>query len=432
MTKFLLYATFGLCSLQLCLAHIGLNISCRYAGVFHVEKGNRYSLTRDEAIRLCRALNSTLPTWEQMEKAYVLGFETCRYGYIEEKIVVPRKNPYHLCAANNTGIYILTSNTSQRYDTYCFNTSETKEKACDPITKLYSDWPDDQNITDIFNADGSRYIGGKRYTEATPVTEDDNNLGSGSASGRGTPDPAITGGDVTSRPDVYPGEFTSTRITRIPAYIPGGDDEKERQPTSTIVVSNDLAKNEDSTQDPLMNDIHPGIEKEDKYPTNSTADDVLPGVIPPIQRDPKNETHHKVSTTDQHGNKGSRRGQQNVTPSPGQIPIQKKDPRPRSSHIPDWLIVLCSLLALALILGVCVAVNSRRRCGQKKKLVINNGKGAVEDRKLGELNGEASKSHEMVHLVNKEQPGDRTGPCDDFLTTDETRNQQDVDLKTGV
>uniref|UniRef100_A0A8D0HIA9 CD44 antigen n=1 Tax=Sphenodon punctatus TaxID=8508 RepID=A0A8D0HIA9_SPHPU len=372
MTKFLLYATFGLCSLQLCLAHIGLNISCRYAGVFHVEKGNRYSLTRDEAIRLCRALNSTLPTWEQMEKAYVLGFETCRYGYIEEKIVVPRKNPYHLCAANNTGIYILTSNTSQRYDTYCFNTSETKEKACDPITKLYSDWPDDQNITDIFNADGSRYIGGKRYTEATPVTEDDNNLGSGSASGRGTPDPAITGGDVTSRPDVYPGEFTSTRITRIPAYIPGGDDEKERQPTSTI------------------------------------------------------------STTDQHGNKGSRRGQQNVTPSPGQIPIQKKDPRPRSSHIPDWLIVLCSLLALALILGVCVAVNSRRRCGQKKKLVINNGKGAVEDRKLGELNGEASKSHEMVHLVNKEQPGDRTGPCDDFLTTDETRNQQDVDLKTGV
>uniref|UniRef100_A0A8D0HSM4 CD44 antigen n=1 Tax=Sphenodon punctatus TaxID=8508 RepID=A0A8D0HSM4_SPHPU len=331
MTKFLLYATFGLCSLQLCLAHIGLNISCRYAGVFHVEKGNRYSLTRDEAIRLCRALNSTLPTWEQMEKAYVLGFETCRYGYIEEKIVVPRKNPYHLCAANNTGIYILTSNTSQRYDTYCFNTSETKEKACDPITKLYSDWPDDQNITDIFNADGSRYIGGKRYTEATPVTEDDNNLGSGSASGRGTPDPAITGGDVTSRPDVYPGEFTSTRITRIPAYIPGGDDEKERQPTST-----------------------------------------------------------------------------------------------------NWLIVLCSLLALALILGVCVAVNSRRRCGQKKKLVINNGKGAVEDRKLGELNGEASKSHEMVHLVNKEQPGDRTGPCDDFLTTDETRNQQDVDLKTGV
>uniref|UniRef100_A0A7M4EVP1 CD44 antigen n=1 Tax=Crocodylus porosus TaxID=8502 RepID=A0A7M4EVP1_CROPO len=61
--------------------HVGsrkFNISCRYAGVFHVEKNRRYSLMREDAIVLCRALNSTLPTMEQMEKAYKLGFETCR------------------------------------------------------------------------------------------------------------------------------------------------------------------------------------------------------------------------------------------------------------------------------------------------------------------------------------------------------------------
>lgn len=65
-------------------------------------------------------------------------------------------------------------------------------------------------------------------------------------------------------------------------------------------------------------------------------------------------------------------------------------------------------LALALILAVCIAVNSRRRCGQKKKLVINNGNGPVEERKPSGLNGEASKSQEMVHLVNKESTETQT------------------------
>lgn len=54
------------------------NVSCRYRGVFHVEKNGRYSLTRTEAADLCRALNSTLSTLEQLEKAHELGFETCR------------------------------------------------------------------------------------------------------------------------------------------------------------------------------------------------------------------------------------------------------------------------------------------------------------------------------------------------------------------
>lgn len=68
------------------------------------------------------------------------------------------------------------------------------------------------------------------------------------------------------------------------------------------------------------------------------------------------------------------------------------------------------------------------RCGQKKKLVINSGNGKVEDRKPSELNGEASKSQEMVHLVNKE-PSETP---DQFMTADETRNLQNVDMKIGV
>lgn len=55
-----------------------LNITCRFAGVFHVEKNGRYSISRTEAEDLCQAFNSTLPTMEQMLKALDVGFETCR------------------------------------------------------------------------------------------------------------------------------------------------------------------------------------------------------------------------------------------------------------------------------------------------------------------------------------------------------------------
>ncbi|XP_042315580.1 CD44 antigen [Sceloporus undulatus] len=188
MAKFWLCAAVGFYLLQLCSAQIGLNISCRYGGVFHVEKNHRYSLTREDAIALCKALNSTIPTWEQMKNAFSLGFETCRYGYIEDKVVVPRHTPYHLCAANNTGIYVLSSNMSDRYDTYCFNSSETRNKTCEPVIKLYSAWPNNESTIEIFNADGSRYIEGEKFTERPPVTDDEISAGSGSATDRPTTD----------------------------------------------------------------------------------------------------------------------------------------------------------------------------------------------------------------------------------------------------
>uniref|UniRef100_A0A8C3YVC4 CD44 antigen n=1 Tax=Catagonus wagneri TaxID=51154 RepID=A0A8C3YVC4_9CETA len=199
-------AAWGLCLVQLSLAQIDLNITCRYAGVFHVEKNGRYSISKTEAADLCKAFNSTLPTMAQMEAALKIGFETCRYGFIDGHVVIPRIHPNAICEANTT---------------------------------------------------------------SGPI---------------------------------------------------------------------------------------------------------------------------------------------------------------RKPQIPEWLIILASLLALALILAVCIAVNSRRRCGQKKKLVINNGNGTMEERKPSGLNGEASKSQEMVHLVNKES----TETPDQFMTADETRNLQNVDMKIGV
>ncbi|XP_032081708.1 CD44 antigen isoform X2 [Thamnophis elegans] len=835
MAKFWLCAAVGFyVLLQVCEARMDLNISCRYAGVFHVEKNQRYSLTREEAVELCQALNSTIPTSEQMDKAFTLGFETCRYGYIEGKIVLPRHTPYSLCAANNTGVYVLTSNISDRYDTYCFNSSESRDVVCEPVEKLYSDLPNNNSSIEIYNADGSRYIEGKKVTESPRVTEDDSSVGSGSAIGRGTIDPSdfppeddITtftpvyvtedngyqhpgnpedqnpqstnqsfeddddgGGDddeegsgqknpetvlewdnsgdkelqtsnttVNSTKDVkqeesshnillpavHSGRDSEVRYSTndtIADVLPGiveqystttavsssddffkqedskqpqlegaspeleiedtvspaintsdelhpefsASDEKEstlekesfhhpvtffngsveheeehqRQPsavdtiaqssqssvanrtihdilqvlvsprdsyyenassqsaivssvstdsevptrdsllhlknseekyhtntsreqllpeilhtTATTVVSgkvnvttqnpsfydshlgpdnkNDLPENKtredvqseiipierkpelettqtavisteaddykDFIQDPLIkedpdlneklhhptnssiNDFIPGLSNltdnvqenktshtvaifkdledsaqsplppiyqpewisngtelskphenerdfsedagfygtkedptsepmrqwvsENKYTTKPTMDVLFPGIVPRREINQKNKTDHTGPDPNKHSSVV--RGK-NVTP----LPEESGKSQPRMAHIPDWLIVVASLLALALILGVCIAVNSRRRCGQKKKLVINNGKGGIDEKKKDGLNGEASKSQEMVHLVHKEKPEDQKCPQDEFQAIDETQNQQDVPLKSGM
>nr|XP_020638473.1 CD44 antigen isoform X11 [Pogona vitticeps] len=927
MAKFWLCAAVGFYLLPLCLAQIGLNISCRYAGVFHVEKNRRYSLTREDAVELCKALNSTIPTLEQMQKAFALGFETCRYGYIEDKVVVPRHTPYHLCAANNTGIYILASNISDRYDTYCFNSSETREKVCDPVIKLYSVLPNNNNTIEIFNADGSHYIEGEKYTDRPPVTEDETSAGSGSANDRGTTEPNFIrhgvsqyphpadsstipyligrddevsdnyeegnsedqhpksttvgvsnngehhdnatqgqqvledfplwwsskeheerhkttsrkdesteendddgGGDdgdddneegsgqinretvlewnnsgdqepppsnttavvlskdiknedsahdsflhgvhsekdsevrystngtkedvppgigplsddehyptttaasssddffnqenqnqhpqdgghsgletgdtvptATTTSDTLPtglvpssekesmlgkgdfhhtvtfsnesvghaeaeeeplsvagkpgrrsqgGSTTNRTITDVvniltspnerdrenelsqtvvpsssthyedsshdtvlhrehsewdseekyltntsgeyllPGIIHPTESDHEKESSHTVQSSSNDAKHEDAMRDPMLHQeqgrednyhtnnteddiflenipptgyssdekifhtviVHndpedstqeplppthqPGWDPEEKYPTNTSRDDVLvevdtdsknehdlsftdvvfhgtkedstlepvsqwgsedqyttqspadvlvPGIVPRRGINQKNKTDHTVGVSSdgakgeestQHppmhglhpggsnngevnntedyrvpgvfsevGSDSDRRSStstasinpeereggvshtgKNVTPLPGEFPKSQ----PRKAHIPDWLIVVASLLALALILGVCIAVNSRRRCGQKKKLVINNGKGGIDEKNVGGLNGEASKSQEMVHLVHKEKPEDQTGSHDEFLAIDETQNQQDVALKSGI
>nr|XP_017533946.2 CD44 antigen isoform X4 [Manis javanica] len=181
-------AAWGLCLVQLSLAQIDLNITCRYAGIYHVEKNDRYSISRTEAADLCKAFNSTLPTMAQMEKALSIGFETCRYGFIEGHVVIPRIHPNSICAANNTGVYILTSNTSH-YDTYCFNASAPPEEDCTSVTDLPNAWEGPVTIT-IVNRDGTRYTKKGEYRtnpeDINPSNPTDDDVSSGSPGERST------------------------------------------------------------------------------------------------------------------------------------------------------------------------------------------------------------------------------------------------------
>ncbi|CAO2579736.1 CD44 antigen [Lemmus lemmus] len=648
------HAAWGFCLLQLSLAQqkIDLNITCRFAGVFHVEKNGRYSISRTEAADLCEAFNSTLPTMEQMQKALEVGFETCRYGFIQDNVVIPRINPNAICAANNTGVYVLPSNTSH-YDTYCFNASAPLGEDCTSVTDLPNSFDGPVTIT-IVNRDGTRYSKTGEYRthqediDASNIIDDD--VSSGSSSEKNTP-----GGYIfhTSLPTEHPtGDedrfyFTRSTPTTISSTPRVSDHPKQNQDwtqwkpshsnpevllqTTTRMTDVDrnstIAHGENSTQEPQPPVNHHEYQDEEETPhatsttPSSTAEEaatqqeqwfengwlgkysptptedshVTPGATAasthnhPSQRmttqsqedvswteflDPishpmgqdhqteRKDTDSSHSTTlqptetpnthlvedlnkteplsvttpqshSQHvstshgeleedqdhtttsilpsstrsGGKDGRRGpslpkdtatslegytphypdtMENGTLTPvapsktgvfeetevtvaadsdfnvdGSLPEGRDtsmNPRHGSNtvtygsgsaghssgsqdgganttplpgrrpQIPEWLIILASLLALALILAVCIAINSRRRCGQKKKLVINSGNGKVEDRKPSELNGEASKSQEMVHLVNKE-PSETP---DQFMTADETRNLQNVDMKIGV
>ncbi|XP_054379706.1 CD44 antigen isoform X27 [Pongo abelii] len=742
MDKFWWHAAWGLCLVPLSLAQIDLNITCRFAGVFHVEKNGRYSISRTEAADLCKAFNSTLPTMAQMEKALSIGFETCRYGFIEGHVVIPRIHPNSICAANNTGVYILTSNTSQ-YDTYCFNASAPPEEDCTSVTDLPNAFDGPITIT-IVNRDGTRYVQKGEYRtnpeDIYPSNPTDDDVSSGSSSERsstsggyifytfstahpipdedgpwitdstdrtpattlmstsatatetatkrqetqdwfswlflpsesknhlhtttqmaGTSSNTISAGwepneenederdrqlsfsgsgidddedFISSTISTTPRAFdhtkqnqdwtqwnpshsnlevllqTTTRMTDVdrngttayegnwnpeahPPVIHHEHHEEEEIPhsTSTIQATPSSTTEERATQkeqwfgnrwhegyrqtpredshsttgtaaasahtshpmqgrttpspedsswtdffDPishpmgrghqagrrmdmdsshsttlqptanpntgLVEDLdrtgplsmttqqsnsqsfstsHEGLEEDKDHPTTSTLTSSNRNDVTGGRRDPNHSegsttllegyTSHYPNTKESrtfipvtsvktgsfgvtevtvgdsnsnvnhslsgdqdafrpsggshttHGSEsaghshGSQEGGENTTSGPIRTP-----------QIPEWLIILASLLALALILAVCIAVNSRRRCGQKKKLVINSGNGAVEDRKPSGLNGEASKSQEMVHLVNKES----SETPDQFMTADETRNLQNVDMKIGV
>ncbi|XP_026928701.2 CD44 antigen isoform X12 [Acinonyx jubatus] len=542
MDKFWWRLAWGLCLSQLSLAQIDLNITCRYAGVFHVEKNGRYSISKTEAADLCKAFNSTLPTMTEMEAALSIGFETCRYGFIEGHVVIPRIHPNSICAANNTGVYILTSNTSQ-YDTYCFNASAPPGEDCTSVTHLPNAFEGPITIT-IVNRDGTRYTQTGEYRtnpeDIYPSNPTDDDVSSGSSSERST-----SGGYSifhTHLPTAYPTQDqdspgASDNPENPPITTPAPDSHPDQRMTTQSQEDSswtyffdpishpmgrghqterwmDMDSSHSTTLQPSADPNTHSVEELDRTgplsvttqqsntqsfstshgdweedkdhpvtstPTSSSKDDRTDGKggrrsghfpedsatsvegytsrspatkeprtlipvtpaktgVPEVtevniagdsdsnvdhffSEDQDSPVHPSGRSHTTHGSEsaghtsGSQEGGANTTSGPTRKP-----------QIPEWLIILASLLALALILAVCIAVNSRRRCGQKKKLVINNGNGAVEERKASGLNGEASKSQEMVHLVNKES----SVTCDQYMTADETRNLQNVDMKIGV
>ncbi|TRY85839.1 hypothetical protein DNTS_011872 [Danionella cerebrum] len=104
--------------------------SCSFSGVFHVEGQQRYSLSFEEAQRACEGFSSVLAAFERVEEAFRSGLETCRYSWINSsELVILRKTPRPVCAANQTGI-IRKIPDGVRYDALCYDHTDTSEKNC--------------------------------------------------------------------------------------------------------------------------------------------------------------------------------------------------------------------------------------------------------------------------------------------------------------
>ncbi|XP_069479464.1 CD44 antigen [Ambystoma mexicanum] len=728
MARLVLTLAFGLCLLGICEAQITLNISCRFQGVFHVERNGRYNLAREEAVQLCEVLNTTLATMDQMIAAREAGFETCRYGWIEGNIVIPRIHENPICAANNIGVYILVSNITEKYDAYCYNVSETRMKVCDkillpenyrfplpidfdqssPQDTLHTDgtqtgYGDDESKNDKGDdqhdisdhgqyPDGSTSQGASDHVTNTPQSEDpnqhDHSDGYPAYGADDVTDAALPGdSDQGYQPGGFPGQQFDDATTPSPTggygheHPPGGpsyqgeDEDITDAPHHDVFDhghhhhggSSDQDLNKETTDDPHSSDSphghHPGGSQE-QGADEDTTDDPQPGDFPQRHhpsgssepgrdeqttiapqagdslhedhlggshgQDPVDVTddplHDEQSTVTDEGNKpqvypgndsnegsphsgsktvtdkshtdGSDYGvdsedatvtdpsnayihpyinDKGVTESedsdlsnfvdshagtetspagdphqtrysdlqPGSrdeghsgnlvpytdsttadahaghdvpgvddhipdgehenelvngftttagvpiLPDSTDDgyslPRPNEAHpeledgaeatssvdwthvhggdgnshdgksagegdnaasggllttkqprgkrtpyVPDWLIVVVALVCLALILAVCIAVNSRQTCGHKKKLVINGSGGAMEEGRMGEMNGDPSRSQEMVNLVPKEPPCNAGDPQQKLVDSADMRNQQNIDMKIGV
>ncbi|XP_069821261.1 CD44 antigen [Dendropsophus ebraccatus] len=381
-------------------------ISCRFMGVFHVEKVARYSLYYEDARKACTDLDAIIATKEQVDRAQGVGFETCRYGWVDNAtVVIPRTTSNHICAAGYIGVYVLHSNLTTPYDVYCYNASETSEKNCEKY--------DYQN---------------KSVQSYDPTEEGDINDSSSSKVS-----PTHPGHDISSSLSEQVGLFEESTFdpvmtTEHPEHSGDHVEEEEGGDTKGSNVDNDNNTNEqDGFIEVLSTDEgadHHGEHGPATDPSVQQETESFNEGINLQDRDKEVIKKNPDASEDEIGSRDPESG--TAEGSSG----SEKSKHKRRAAVPEWLIVCVSLVCLGLIFSVCIALNARRFCGQKKKLVINGNKSSLEDGVIMEQNGDTVKSQEMVQLVSQDQTNDFVDG--DALTQDEKRNEKDVDMKIGV
>uniref|UniRef100_A0A4W6FXV0 Link domain-containing protein n=1 Tax=Lates calcarifer TaxID=8187 RepID=A0A4W6FXV0_LATCA len=93
-----------------------------------IPEGGQYTLNFTAARAACLYLNVTIATKDQMEHAVLRGLETCRYGWIAEKIaVIPRLISEEKCGKGNTGLVLWYARAESKFGAYCFSASDLEE-----------------------------------------------------------------------------------------------------------------------------------------------------------------------------------------------------------------------------------------------------------------------------------------------------------------
>ncbi|KAM9302081.1 CD44 antigen [Gastrophryne carolinensis] len=516
MSKLLWIACFGLC-FWLSVSQTSYEISCRFRGVFHVQKDVRYNQTAEEARRTCLELGAIIASKEMVQLALDTGFEICRYGWVDNNtVVIPRITANPICAANYVGLFVLHTNLTARYDVFCYNTSDESEKNCEQYnyrnTSVPSHDPTEEETTGVDSDSGSNTV-----SPTHPgLNLNSTSLEPGMILEDVTADPEMSteqehSGDHTTStedgaiitPDLYDGDngqnsstdaddlilvatADETHIHQEDGKAPATDPTSNWNSGPGYGVDNDSGSNTVSPPHPGLNlsstSLEPGVLLEDVMvdPKVSTekehsGDHTTPtedgGMINPDLYDGDNGQNSStdpddlilVATADEthihqeDSNAPATDPTSNWNSGPGYEEVQPDEPQPsddqddstvsistypdgskgsthtkqkRKAVVPDWLIVCVSLVCLALIFSVCIALNARKICGQKKKLIINGNKGHPEDGVIMEQNGDTVKSQEMVQLVSKDETSDFDQK--EPLNQEEIRHEKDADVKIKV
>ncbi|XP_073321234.1 lymphatic vessel endothelial hyaluronic acid receptor 1a [Pagrus major] len=110
------------------------------AGVFQVTYLNnlnqpQYAFNASEARRLCLSLGVNIASKAQVKEALTRGFETCRFGWIDEHFaVIPRRKAISNCGQNQTGLVTWRASVKNKFDVFCFNESDAATQLKDTTT----------------------------------------------------------------------------------------------------------------------------------------------------------------------------------------------------------------------------------------------------------------------------------------------------------
>ncbi|KAI1903890.1 hypothetical protein AGOR_G00000070 [Albula goreensis] len=86
-----------------------------------------YGFNASQAPQACELMNVVIATKNQVEEAHRNGFETCRYGWIAEKIaVLPRIIKSKKCGQDRVGVITWNSIPTRLFDAFCFNVSDVQ------------------------------------------------------------------------------------------------------------------------------------------------------------------------------------------------------------------------------------------------------------------------------------------------------------------
>ncbi|XP_051919634.1 lymphatic vessel endothelial hyaluronic acid receptor 1a isoform X1 [Hippocampus zosterae] len=103
------------------------------------ESQPEYGFNVTEARDICTNLGLNLASKDQVTEALNRGFETCRFGWIDEHYaVVPRIKALSICGQNQTGLVSWRAALDKKFDVFCFNQSDYTAQPEEEMTTMIS------------------------------------------------------------------------------------------------------------------------------------------------------------------------------------------------------------------------------------------------------------------------------------------------------